>query len=162
MLNIRDLKCFKENAYTRNLVVKSPNVEILVVCWKPGQGTVVHDHGKSDGVMMILTGEMTEVSFYPDGSSDSKIIGPGDISHVPVGIKHKVENTSQYDVVSFHVYAPGLERAVMGVDLGYDNATEVQEVQLPDDVVSYIMAQTAPKLQEIQKNMHCEPESYDI
>lgn len=149
MINISDLQCFKEGAYSRNLVLKSDNVEILVVCWQPGQGTVVHGHDTSDGLMMILSGEMTEIQYLPNGGKEERQIGPGDISHVPVGYRHEVKNTSNRNVVSFHVYAPPLKKDIQSLDLGYDNDVSVEEVQLPQSAVKFIMGQAA-KIQQQQ------------
>src|SRR5689334_7358896 len=38
---------FTDNHYARNLVFKCPHFEVLVLCWKAGQRSPIHDHGSS-------------------------------------------------------------------------------------------------------------------
>lgn len=139
MVHLDELRYFKDASYTRNLIVRSDNVEILLVCWKPGQSSPVHDHGPSDGVMVILEGEMTNTSYTPDGKKVTTVWGPGTVGHTPVGVRHEVVNHSDRPVVSLHVYAPPLERNLQKDDLGavYDN--EVREVALPEEITRFML-----------------------
>lgn len=139
MLNLQALKQFQDNQYARHLVFKSDNVEIIVVCWRPGQGSPVHGHGKSDGLMIILEGEITNTTYHPGGSKVTTVWRPGDVGHTPVGAQHEVKNLSDKNVVSLHVYAPPLERELQGADMGYNNTVLPQEVTLSDDVVRYFL-----------------------
>ena len=111
MLNLDTLKQFQDDHYSRHLVLRSPNVEILVVCWRPGQGSPIHGHGPSDGVMVILEGEIANTSYYADGRKISTVWRAGDVGHSPVGVKHEVKTTSDKNVVSLHSYAQPLDRA---------------------------------------------------
>jgi quercetin dioxygenase-like cupin family protein len=146
MLNLEALKQFKENHYARHLVFKSDNVEILVVCWRPGQGSPIHHHDKADGLMIILDGEITNTSYHPDGRKITTVWRPGDVGHTPVGVSHEVKNTSTQDVVSLHVYAPPLKRELQGADLGYHNTVLPQEVAVSDDVFRYLLGAALPKI----------------
>lgn len=143
MVNLRDLKSFHQNQYARHLVVRTPNVEIIVVCWLPGQGSPVHGHGPSDAVMVILEGEMSYTNYFPDGKKVSGILRPGDIAHAPVGVKHQIANASDQSLVTLHIYSPALQTEFQGFDLGYANEVVLQEIQLPDSVVQFLMAKTA-------------------
>ena len=146
MLNLQALKEFKENHYARHLVFRSSNVEILVVCWRPGQGSPIHGHGASDGLMIILEGEITNTSYLPNGQKITTVWGEGDVGHTPVGAQHEVKNTSDKDVVSLHIYAPPLERELQGPDMGYHNSVQPKEVPLPNDVVRYLLGTACQKL----------------
>lgn len=146
MLNLQELKQFKDNHYARHLVFRSGNVEILVVCWRPGQGSPVHGHGPSDGLMIILEGEITNTSYFPDGRKVTTVWSAGDVGHTPIGAQHEVKNTSDKDVVSLHVYAPPLDRELQGADMGYHNTILPQEVQLSNDVVKYLLGAAGPKI----------------
>jgi predicted metal-dependent enzyme (double-stranded beta helix superfamily) len=146
MLNLQALKAFKENHYARHLVLRSENVEILVVCWRPGQGSPVHGHGPSDGLMVILEGEITNTTYSPNGQKITTVWGEGAVGHTPVGAQHEVRNTSNKDVVSLHIYAPPLERKLQGADLGYHNDVLPQEVTLPNEVVRYLLGTACQKL----------------
>ena len=139
MLNLEALKQFKENHYARHLVFKSDGVEILLVCWRPGQGTPVHDHGVSDGVMIMLEGEITNTTYFPDGQKVTTVWRKGDFGHTPVGSKHEVRNTSAEDVVSLHIYAPPLDIDRQNADLGYHNTIIPSEVTLPNEVIRYYL-----------------------
>jgi quercetin dioxygenase-like cupin family protein len=146
MLNLDALKQFKDNHYARHLVFKSANVEILVVCWRPGQGSPIHHHDTSEGLMIILDGEITNTSYPPDGCPVTTVWRPGDVGHTPVGTSHEVKNTSNLDVVSLHIYAPPLKRELQGADLGYHNEVLPKEVTLPNEVVRYFLGTALPHL----------------
>jgi predicted metal-dependent enzyme (double-stranded beta helix superfamily) len=146
MLNLEALKQFKENHYARHLVFKSDHVEILVVCWRPGQGSPIHGHGNADGLMIILEGEITNTSYFPDGRKVSSIWGPGFVGHTPLGVEHEVVNRSDNDVVSLHVYAPPLKRELQGADMGYHNTVLPQEVTLPNEVIRYYLGAATEKI----------------
>ena len=48
-------------------------------------------------------------------------------------------------MVSLHIYAPPLNRDLQGFDLGYDNDVEINEVQLPEETVQFLMARSPIK-----------------
>lgn len=146
MLNLEALKQFQDNHYARHLVLRSHNLEILVVCWRPGQGSPIHDHGPSDGIMVILEGEITNTSYLPNGQKVTTVWRPGDVGHTPIGVRHEVKNTSENNVVSLHIYAPPLDRSLQGPDMGYHNTVLPKEIQLPDDVVRYLLGAAAKKI----------------
>jgi quercetin dioxygenase-like cupin family protein len=146
VLNLQALKEFQENHYARNLVFRSDNVEILVVCWKPGQGSPIHGHGPSDGLMIILEGEITNTTYTADGRKITTVWSEGDVGHTPVGAQHEVKNTSDRDVVSLHIYAPPLQRELQGADLGYHNNVYPKEVTLPGEIVRYLLGGACQKL----------------
>jgi predicted metal-dependent enzyme (double-stranded beta helix superfamily) len=146
MLNLEALKQFKENHYARHLVFKSEHVEILVVCWRPGQGSPIHGHGIADGLMIILEGEITNTSYFEDGRKVSTVWGPGFVGHTPVGVQHEVVNRSDGDVVSLHVYAPPLKRELQGADMGYHNTVLPQEVTLSNEIIRYYLGAAAEKI----------------
>ncbi|MBX2861198.1 MAG: cysteine dioxygenase family protein [Vampirovibrio sp.] len=139
MINVRDLTQFQENKYTRHLVLKTDNVEILLVCWSPDLATAVHEHGPSDGVIMVLEGELENTNYYPDGREEVQVWKAGDIGHTLVGVQHKIENKSGKGAISLNIYSPALEQQYRGFDLGYDNQVELQEMQLPQEMVRYFM-----------------------
>lgn len=144
MLNLESLKQFKENQYARHLVFKSDRVEILLVCWRPGQGTPIHDHGESDGLMFILEGEITNTTYQADGRKVSTVWRKGDMGHTPVGARHEVKNTSNEDVVSLHIYAPPLDIDRQKQDLGYHNTVVSQDIFVSDEVMRYYLGSAQP------------------
>ncbi len=140
MVNFRDLKHFQDHQYTRHLVLRTNNVEIIVVCWRPGQGSPIHGHGPSDAIEVILEGTLSYTNYYPDGRTVSGILQAGDISHTPVGVKHQIANNANEELVTLHIYSPPLNPEFQGFDLGYANDVAFEEIQLPDEVIRFIRA----------------------
>lgn len=147
MVNLRDLKHFQDNHYARHLVLRTDNVEIIVVCWLPGQSSPVHGHGPSDAIMVILEGTMSYTNFYPDGRKVSGIWQAGDIGHAPVGVQHQISNFSNAPLMTLHIYSPPLQTELQGFDLGYANDVQIEEVQVSEDIVRYLRA-ASPFIQE--------------
>jgi cysteine dioxygenase len=54
---------FEDAAYTRNLVFKNESFEALLLCWKPGQTTMIHDHAAQGCWMTVLQGVITSENF---------------------------------------------------------------------------------------------------
>ncbi len=140
MLNLNDFQSFDENRYARHLVLKTDNMEVLVVCWMPGQGTAIHGHGPTDGVVVVLEGEIRNLNIHPDGHQEASVWRKGDILHTPVGFRHQMTNQSAEKCITLHIYAPPLAPEYLNPDLGYSNEVRVKEIQLPDEMVRYIMA----------------------
>lgn len=61
---------FNKFRYTRNLVdAGNGKFNLMVLCWGEGNGSSIHDHPRSDCVMKILAGQLTEVRFaWPTAS----------------------------------------------------------------------------------------------
>src|SRR5258707_8640987 len=57
---------FKEGNYWRHRVCRNEAVEMLVICWRPGQKTPIHDHNGSHGVVRVQQGLMWETMFTYD------------------------------------------------------------------------------------------------
>lgn len=140
VVHIEDLKQFHQAKYTRNLVLKTQNLEIILVCWMPGQESPVHDHGVSDAVHVVLEGEMSFTNIFPDGRRVSGTLRAGSIDHVPVGVEHIIANRSDKELVTLNIYSPPLQSELKSFDLGYSNTVHIKEVQLPEEIVKVLMA----------------------
>ena len=57
---------FKAGNYSRHRVMRNEFVEMLVLCWKPGQRTPIHDHNGSHGAVFVQEGIMWETTFEYD------------------------------------------------------------------------------------------------
>ncbi|WP_326661571.1 cysteine dioxygenase [Streptomyces sp. NBC_00385] len=80
-----------------------PGYEIWLLSWVPGQGSGLHDHGPSSGVLTVLEGELTERTDRGLRTLDAgaqRVFAPG--------YAHEVANDSLEPAVSLHVYYPGL------------------------------------------------------
>ena len=110
---------FSEAAYARNLVCRTPRFDMLVLCWKPGQVTTVHDHVNSLNVTRVFEGILTarnfEIAERPsEEKAITKMVGEetlesDTVSNVDFGGIHQLANTSDGDLITIHVYAPPLK-----------------------------------------------------
>ncbi|MEU3778196.1 cysteine dioxygenase family protein [Streptomyces sp. NPDC032472] len=85
-----------------------PGYEVWLLSWVPGQGSGLHDHGASSGVLTVLEGELTEHS--PRGPLT---LGAGSQRVFAPGYAHEVVNDTLDGAVSLHVYFPGLTEMPM-------------------------------------------------
>ena len=110
---------FADDQYARNLVCRTPYFELLVLCWRPGHLSTIHDHGGSLNAIRVHSGRLTSRLFVPVRGQPSgtgpvemtaeEHVGPGGD---PVGVDrdgiHQLANTSDEDLITIHVYAPPL------------------------------------------------------
>ncbi|ATW48802.1 cysteine dioxygenase [Streptomyces xantholiticus] len=85
-----------------------PGYEVWLLSWVPGQGSGLHDHGPSSGVLTVLQGELTERTERGEQSltaGSQRVFAPG--------YAHEVVNDSLEPAVSLHVYYPGLTEMPM-------------------------------------------------
>ena len=112
-LNENEIKKYsfhKENYYTRNLIHKDTDFELMVICWPPNTSAPIHGHEGEKCWARVQEGQL-QICNYEEISSDPlelKMIqelscspgfldGPADI--------HSVENLSDKFAISLHVYA---------------------------------------------------------
>ena len=106
---------FKEGAYARHRVCLGEHAELLVLCWRPGQRTPIHDHNGSFGAVRVLRGVMWETLFEMDSArgllyKSSREWTPGEVTGADVPDIHQLGNPdiSGQDLVTLHLYAPPL------------------------------------------------------
>jgi len=106
---------FKEGNYWRHRVCRNDAVEMLVICWRPGQQTPIHDHNGSHGVVRVHQGLMGETIFAFDADKglchDTDRECPvGTVTGAEVPDIHQLGNPalSGQDLITVHVYAPPL------------------------------------------------------
>jgi cysteine dioxygenase len=110
---------FAGDSYARNLVCRTPFFELLVLCWRPGQESTIHDHGGALNAIRVHSGELTSRTFLQTRgatSSAGPVVQDAE-EHVPadahvIGLDrggiHQLANTSKDDLVTVHLYAPAL------------------------------------------------------
>lgn len=106
---------FKEGNYWRHRVCRNEAVEMLVICWRPGQKTPIHDHNGSHGVVRVYKGLMCETIFAFDGDKGlcydtGRDCPVGTLTGADVPDIHQLGNPelSDLDLITIHVYAPPL------------------------------------------------------
>ncbi|MGW1197104.1 cysteine dioxygenase [Streptomyces sp. NPDC002536] len=89
-----------------------PGYEVWLLSWVPGQGSGLHDHGRSSGVLTVVQGELTEAGATASGTVRRRL-GAGAQRVFAPGYAHEVLNDSLEPAVSLHVYFPGLTEMPM-------------------------------------------------
>lgn len=113
---LRPYVSFKEGTYARHRVHLGEHAELLVLCWRPGQRTPIHDHAGSFGAVRVLRGVMWETLFEMGGDDDGLRYGsarewtPGHVTGADVPDIHQLGNpdVSGQDLVTLHLYSPPL------------------------------------------------------
>ncbi|MGX4691816.1 cysteine dioxygenase [Streptomyces sp. JNUCC 63] len=85
-----------------------PGYEVWLLSWVPGQGSGLHGHGPSSGVLTVLDGELTERT-----ERGTRALGGGAQRVFAPGYAHEVVNDTLEPAVSLHVYFPGLTEMPM-------------------------------------------------
>jgi cysteine dioxygenase len=114
--DVRDSMVFRDDCYCRNVLRVGAPYSALVLCWKDGQASPVHDHiGSSCGVR-VLRGHGTERSFErgPDGKlreTGVTTFSAGDVCASFDTKTHEICNESGdgSELVTLHVYSPPLK-----------------------------------------------------
>jgi cysteine dioxygenase len=108
---------FSAQGYTRNLVRAGTWYHLLVLCWKNGQRSPIHDHAGSSCGVRVLHGVLTETAFAFAPHGRVKAVGSRDLVAGSVcGSEdldlHQVSNLQDddADLVTLHVYSPPLRR----------------------------------------------------
>jgi predicted metal-dependent enzyme (double-stranded beta helix superfamily) len=110
---------FAKDSYARNLLCRTPRFDMLVLCWRPGNVTTIHDHAGSLNVTRVFRGTLTSRLFEkrdrPEPGrvlvrmSDEARLGKDDFSEVDFGEIHQLANTSRDPLITLHVYARPLK-----------------------------------------------------
>lgn len=112
---------FREDTYSRNLIVLTPQFEMLTLCWRPGQRTRIHDHMESFSVVKVIRGTCANHIYErrDDGKKPgladvqrvrTDLVAPGEYMSLDVGGIHEMENPAENgeDLVTLHFYAEPL------------------------------------------------------
>ncbi len=126
---------FKDGNYWRHRVCRNEFVEMLVLCWRPGQRTPIHDHNGSHGGVRICEGMLWETTFTYHALAGLKYKSArehrsGSVTGSDTPDIHQLGNpdVSGQDLITLHVYAPPL-----GVLHTYKPGSAKIDLYLPDD-----------------------------
>jgi cysteine dioxygenase len=126
---------FKEGNYWRHRVCRNKFVEMLVLCWRPGQRTPIHDHNGSHGGVKVCKGSLWETTFNYDPVAGleykrAREYSPGSVTGSDVPDIHQLGNpdVSEQDLITLHVYAPPL-----GVLHTYKPGSAKIDLYVPDE-----------------------------
>jgi cysteine dioxygenase len=106
---------FSDRGYARNLVRAGPWYNVLVLCWKNGQRSPIHDHAGSSCGVRVLRGTATETLFVFADNGDvwathSRHLTAGSVTGSQDSDMHQISNLQpgSADLVTLHVYTPPL------------------------------------------------------
>ena len=105
---------FHSEKYQRNLLIRTPNFEVLLLCFEPKQGTPIHDHSGSACGVMVIEGTATEVSY--EITTTGRLVESGTADLPAGGVVgsqdndiHSLGNTQVGErLITLHVYSPPL------------------------------------------------------
>ena len=113
--DLREHVRFSYSQYTRNLVSSGPWYNLLVLCWRNGQRSPIHDHMGSSCGVRILQGDAAETVFdlAPNGhvwAVGTRFHREGSVMGSQDTDMHQVSNLQgdDADLVTLHVYSPPL------------------------------------------------------
>jgi cysteine dioxygenase len=115
--DLRDFMVFGRERYVRNLVHAGAGYQALLLCWRNGQRSPIHNHRGSNCGVKILKGEATETTFAraPNGlfyAVGSRTLPPGHICASADDDVHQISNLQDHgaDLITLHIYSPPLFR----------------------------------------------------
>lgn len=115
--DVADYVHFGKDCYLRNLIREGAYYHLLVLCWRSGQRSPIHNHAESTCGLRVLTGVVTETTFEITPSSlikpvrSQELRAPQTIAMQDDDI-HQVSNleASGTDLITLHIYSPPLLR----------------------------------------------------
>ncbi len=106
---------FGERTYRRNLLHDGPAYHALVLCWRSGQRSPIHDHAGSSCAVHVLKGRATETLFSRTEhgmiyATSTRTMQEGDILGSFDADIHQISNLEGpgEDLVTLHLYSPPL------------------------------------------------------
>ena len=109
--DVRDAVVFSDLAYKRNVLRATPEYAALILCWKAGQRSQIHDHRGAVCGVRVIEGTATEIKYErgTDGLLTETTTGSlptgGVCASVDLDI-HVVANNTDADLITLHVYTP--------------------------------------------------------
>ena len=105
---------FSDKTYARTTLAKSDWYQLLVICWKYGQASPIHDHEGSNCAVRIVDGVATETTFSEVGNGVVEEVAKRELkknelctaNHDDI---HLIENLqADQELVTLHLYSPPL------------------------------------------------------
>ena len=124
-IDFKPFESWSEEKYTRNCLYRDDKFELILLCWRKGQGTSIHGHDGEDCWVYLLEGEMEEVLFSLDDNNhlsqvDTQKVLPCQLTFMndKIGF-HTLKNSFDGLSISLHLYAKPIEHCV-----SYDETSE--------------------------------------
>ena len=96
------------DSYGRKMVHDGGFFEVMVMCWRPGDYSAIHDHGKAEFGAVKMFGDAEHASFELDGGKLTTIVRErnesGTTLKVTASLIHQMGNPGEKNFFSLHVY----------------------------------------------------------
>jgi cysteine dioxygenase len=113
--DVRPFLRFSTEHYVRNLMYAGPSYQALVLCWRSGQRSPIHDHTGSSCGVKVIAGIATETTFTggPNGmvyALGSRHLAAGTTCATQDADMHQMSNLQPAgeDLITLHIYSPAL------------------------------------------------------
>ncbi len=113
--DVRAAMHFGRETYKRNLMHAGPGYQALILCWRSGQRSPIHDHKGSSCGVRIIQGVATETFFErtPEGyvyATSTRQLPEGTVCGSQDYDIHQMSNLQprSQDLVTLHIYSPAL------------------------------------------------------
>ena len=113
--DFRRVAAFGAQTYRRNLLHEGPGYHALVLCWRAGQRSPIHDHCGSSCAVQVLDGVATETAFAL--TAQGLVYATGSVEHARGSVigsfdadAHQISNLQPPgdDLITLHLYSPAL------------------------------------------------------
>lgn len=115
--DVREFIRFEPGHYQRNLVAIGPWYEVLVICWRSGQRSPIHNHAQSTCGLKVLRGTCSETYFAHSPCGQVVALSTtekhaGEVCASEDEDTHQVSNLQApgTDLVTLHIYSPPLRK----------------------------------------------------
>lgn len=113
--NVQKYCFFRKEGYTRNLVLRTEQYELLVLCWDVGQYSPIHNHQSQNCWMYVVDGILAETMYSVSQASEDRVhlqqlrktqSEPGGFFYIndEMGL-HRVSNGGSVPAISLHLYS---------------------------------------------------------
>lgn len=101
--------------YTRNLLDRTDDFELFLICYEQGQRTSIHDYDSEEAWIRPIMGEVTEERFHVEDGKltkvDSIVLTPTTFSYLHNGTSiHRYLNSHSGRSVTLNLYAKPLRK----------------------------------------------------
>jgi cysteine dioxygenase len=113
--DVNEWASFSEAGYQRVLIHRTPRFEVLLLCWRSGQRSAIHDHAGSTCGIKVIAGAATETIYaaspcgrlYP---VRSRCLETGSVCVNHDADIHQMANLAArgQDLITLHIYSPPL------------------------------------------------------
>jgi cysteine dioxygenase len=91
--SLQNFITFRDDKYARNLVYRCEDFEMMILCWRPGQITPIHNHAGQCGWVRVLRGQIEETDYAPPEWMRGGLIPAGKVEIDDNGIGHGIDLT---------------------------------------------------------------------